>query len=87
MLLFDHCKNCKYYIQYYIQKDFHFRRANGMCFCPKRANRLTKPLEICDYWEEKEITPEQTKKNVIQTIDEINKKLYEILEVLNLDKE
>ena len=85
MFDFTRCKNCKYYIQYYIQKGLHFRRANGMCDCPKRANHLTKLLEVCDFWEEKE--PEQTKKNVIQTIDEINNKLYEILEVLNLEKE
>ena len=87
MLVFDHCKECKFFIQYYVRTGFHFRPVTGRCACKARPAHAGEPLKICDYWEPTENTPSQIKKNVAQTIYEINDKLSEILEVLNLYKE
>ncbi|MCM1306420.1 MAG: hypothetical protein NC037_06500 [Bacteroides sp.] len=87
MSVYEHCKNCKYFLQFYTLHNFHFRLSRGTCACANLARHSSKLLKHCEFWEQKENTPEQTKKDVIETIYEINEKLYEILEVLNLDKD
>ena len=87
MIVYDHCKKCKHFSQYYTLKGFHLYPATGKCICLNRRHTYNlKLLEHCDYWEEKEDTFEQTKKNAEQAIYEINEKLHNILEVLELEK-
>ena len=86
---FERCKSCKYYKQFYVLKNMHFRPYYGRCVHEKHTRRYSfeNLVENCAYWEDNGHTPEQTKTSVKEAIYEINEKLHNILEVLELDKE
>lgn len=86
---FKRCKTCKYYKQFFILNNLHFIPFYGRCvheerYKPHGSENL---VEDCNLWEQSEYMPERIKHDVVQTIDEINERLYEISEVLNLYKD
>jgi len=72
------CKNCRYYCQHYVKSDKKFVAAN----CGHCKKRVGKSLEICRHWESMEIVLEKRKRSIINTIEDMAKRLNEITEVL-----
>lgn len=89
-MIYEKCKTCKYFVQYYIKQGLHFRPIIERCRNEnilKKTRRFNNIIENCQYWEKAPDTNEKTKKSVEKAVSEINESLHEILEILNLDKE
>ena len=72
----------------YVLTGLHFRPIKGRCVHENHIRKLRDNLiDNCEDWEEAANVVETHKKQVEEIIFEINNRLYNILEVLNIDRE
>lgn len=86
------CKNCKYFVQYYIKHKRYLIKAEcGHCinarFLNKRPKEYKELREQCYYWESQIIKQEERKESIRQTLREMEKSLEDITLILLSDEQ
>ncbi|MDE7159032.1 MAG: hypothetical protein K2N74_05600 [Clostridiales bacterium] len=86
------CDNCKYYTQRYIKKLTCFLNVGGHCTNPELRDALAKKKlpwrgdGECDRWESVEIVKAERRKEISETLRDMEKHLKEIALILKDDE-
>ena len=82
------CKNCKYFIQYYIKTSISFKSTNrGHCIFTNRLKIKSATLDCCDNWTAREIDIDGNKQNVLSVLNKMHQQLDDMLLYLSYDEE
>ena len=82
------CKNCKYFLQYYIKKRKKFVTAwGGRCINRhKRKDIERKPEDAaCAYWEQAEPNDEKRQNTISELLQKVYEQLNELTQVLSAE--
>lgn len=82
------CKNCRYYSQHYSKQGTRYNTVCcGHCLHKRVRNYKSRPLELCEYWEDMAIKKEERKRNIKEAIIDMSGRLYELTKILKDDIE
>ncbi len=86
------CKNCGYYVQHYVkQNQYLFMVECGHCvnraLFKKFPKEFGKIRENCIYWEPQNTKKEKRRKNIQETLRDMEKSLEDIKIILQSDEE
>ena len=81
------CKNCKYFIQYYIKSAIRFKSINcGHCTFTNRFSKKSATMDYCDGWTAREIDTEKNEQRFLSVLNKIYKQLDDMLSILGCEK-
>lgn len=81
------CNNCRYYSQHYSKQGTKFRTVNcGHCLYKSVRNYKSRPLVLCEHWEDIAVKKEERKESIIETLRYMAEHINEIAVILKDDK-